>query len=101
MERFLRTADRRYFTNIKSISFLAPIETNDQFRCIHYKLSQEPVEVEDDLEGWEPELAEKINDMGELMHQIRPLLVGLPDNQLKSFQYVKCMKMGAPPIPNL
>jgi hypothetical protein len=50
---------------------------------------QEPEADPDDIENREEGLVKKINNMGELMHEIRPLLMGLPDNQLRNFQYVQ------------
>jgi hypothetical protein len=84
IDKFLRTANRDYFTCVKNIRFLAPIETNDQFRCIHYQLLKEA-----DEDAAYEELMSRINNLGDLMPQIRPLFQGLQDSQLRSFQYVQ------------
>jgi hypothetical protein len=86
IDKFLRTANRDYFKTVKSISFLAPIQTNDQFRCIHFKLLETDRDALDDRDDT---LMSKIDSLGDLMPQIRPLFQGLQDNLLRSFQYVK------------
>lgn len=85
LDMFLRLADWDYFTKIKSVSFLAPIETNIQFRCVHFVLIRET--NDDVIENKSEALVEAVNSVGELSRQIRPFLLGLPDNQLKSFHW--------------
>jgi hypothetical protein len=89
--KFLRTANRHYLTYVKSILFLAPIETNDQFRCIHFKLLREA--DEDAIDNRDEELVSRVDNLGDLMPQIRPLFQGLPDNHLRRFQYVKSRQL--------
>jgi hypothetical protein len=69
---------------VKNIKFLAPIELNDQFRCTHYQLLEEA-----DEDAVYEESMSRINNLGDLMPQIRPLFQGLQDSQLRSFQYVQ------------
>ena len=86
IDKFLATVNRQRFTYVKDIRFLAPIDENDQFRCIHNDLLDQA--DQDDIESRDEGLASKLNDLGDLMAQIRPLFQGLQDNQLRSFQYV-------------
>jgi hypothetical protein len=95
IDKLLRTARHDYFTYVKNLSFLAPIETNDQFRCIHFKLLETDREDLDDGDDGDDgndgdgELLSKVDNLGDLMPQIRPLFLGLQDNNLRSFQYFK------------
>jgi hypothetical protein len=84
--KLLRTANREYFKYMKSITFIAPITTNDQFRCVHYRIIRD---ADEDINERSEELVSRLYDLEGLMPQIRPLFQGLQDNQLRSFQYVE------------
>jgi hypothetical protein len=82
IHKFLRTANQHYFAYVKSILFLAPIETNDQFRCIHFTVLHEA--DQDAINNRDEELVSRVDNLGDLMPQIRPLFQGLLDNHLRS-----------------
>jgi hypothetical protein len=86
IDKFLANFNGQRFTYVKDIRFLAPIDQKDQFRCIHNDLLDQA--DQDDIESRDEGLASKLNDLGNLMAQVRPLFQSLQDNQLRSFQYV-------------
>jgi hypothetical protein len=89
-EKFLCATRRGHLLHVKHLSFWAPIYTKDQFRCIHFSQEREIDETEDETGDFHNEayVMNQLNDLGQLMPEIRPLFDGLKDGQLKSFQYV-------------
>ncbi|PMD42103.1 hypothetical protein L207DRAFT_527057 [Hyaloscypha variabilis F] len=85
IDKFLANFNRQRFTYVKDIRFLAPIDQKDQFRCIHNDLLDQA--DQDDIESRDEGLASKLNDLGNLMAQVRPLFQSLQDNQLRSFHW--------------
>lgn len=75
---------------MKSILFVARIESNDQFRCIHNKILREADEAA--IEERNEDLVSKVDNLVDMMPNIRPLFRGLQDNQLRKFSYVKPLR---------
>jgi len=88
VQKFLRTTRQHYLTHVKELGFWAPIQTKDQFRCIHYTQERDIYETEGEVGGFHSEeyVMSKLNDLGELMPEIRPLFDRLEDGQLTSFR---------------
>lgn len=76
---------RPYFSYARKLSFVAPFEKEDIFRCIHWKLLREADKHDVDYD--DQRLVSKVDELGELMSQIRPVFQGLQDNHLRIFQY--------------
>ncbi|KAE9364315.1 hypothetical protein N431DRAFT_388295 [Stipitochalara longipes BDJ] len=89
--KLLRSTNQHYFTYTRNISFLAPIERKDQFRCLHYEILSDFEgfrEVdEEDTDTTDAALVSRVDNLGGLMPSVMPLFQGLQDDHLRSFHW--------------